>query len=130
MIDVLKPTLQKGSTQSTTTAAAVKPGTTPPSGAGGAVGTATTQKGTTQVTQQVDTNRLLGLLDCGLLHTLHNIINVISVTVFSLFLSRFDYWLTPLLGNTNTTLLLTGAVFVFNIWRLSFILAFIKRRII
>lgn len=101
MIDVLKPTLQKGSTQSTTTAAAVKPGTTPPSGAGGAGGTSTTQKGTTQVTQQVDTNRLLGLLDCGLLHTLHNIINVISVSFF-LFLSRFDYWLTPLLGNTNT----------------------------
>ncbi|XP_057215918.1 calpastatin isoform X4 [Triplophysa rosa] len=49
-VSTVKPAqYEKGSTQSAT---AVKPGTTPPSGAGGAVGTTTTQKGTTQVTQQ------------------------------------------------------------------------------
>ncbi|XP_065100100.1 calpastatin isoform X2 [Paramisgurnus dabryanus] len=45
---------EKGPTQSSTPAAAVKPGTTPPSGAaGGAAGTHTYQKGSPQVTQQV-----------------------------------------------------------------------------
>ncbi|KAA0719847.1 hypothetical protein E1301_Tti011726 [Triplophysa tibetana] len=43
---------QKGSTQSSTPASAGKPGTTAPSGAGGTVGSASMQKGTTQVTQQ------------------------------------------------------------------------------
>ncbi|XP_056586399.1 calpastatin-like isoform X4 [Triplophysa dalaica] len=49
---VKPPQYEKGSTQSSTPAAAVKPGTTPPSGAGGAVGNTTMQKGTTQVKQQ------------------------------------------------------------------------------